>query len=244
MTQALWHRGAPSSISAWRNRSRAELIEIRCGKARLFGVLHDTARVNGVDSPPVVDVKGQWNLSRRRKRDVSFALPTASILEAVGIRIHSILNVVAEFIESQASTNEQPASPEAEGFLRVSRFVCDMRVRSRRDASRHAAFSWIQSNIDLVVVKVDAGEERRGDCTNLVYVRVLSIHALLKSGIVLLKCVTMYGVVKEVREIRVEIEQGATQEPIDFESVTVCRCMDGRSISTRWEDQSSHFLLR
>src|SRR5262249_39430112 len=50
MTQALWHRGAPSSISAWRNRSRAELIEIRCGKARLFGVLHDTARVNGVDS--------------------------------------------------------------------------------------------------------------------------------------------------------------------------------------------------
>src|SRR5205823_4036482 len=77
--------------------------------------------------------------------------------EAAIIRdIHLLVRVIDQ---KQVRADAQSAAPEAERLLCVSGFICDMGVRSCRDAGRHTAFARVQADVDFVIVKIYAGDE-------------------------------------------------------------------------------------
>ena len=119
-------------------------------------MLNHAARVDAVDAAPVVRVERQRNGVRRRERDVALALPAAGRLDSALSGIHFVGHVVAELVEAHTGAEHQAIVQEAQALLRVACAVGDVRVGARRDAGRHAAFAWIQADIDLVVVEVGA----------------------------------------------------------------------------------------
>src|SRR5437868_14716677 len=89
-----------------------------------------------------------------------------------------------------------------------------MSVCSCGDSGGNTAVTRVESDVDLIVVEVGARDQNGSQGADLVSVGVLRVHAFLQTGIVLLKGVAIYGIVQEVREVRVEVEQGAGEESI------------------------------
>src|SRR3974377_916356 len=54
-------------------------------------------------------------------------------------------------------------------------------------------------------------------------VRVLSVGTLLQAGHVLLESVSMHRIIQEKRKIRVQVEKGTSQKPVQFKRVAVCK---------------------
>src|ERR1700730_9212459 len=71
-------------------------------------------------------------------------------------------------------------------------------------------------------MKIRAYSQQRSAPQELVGVEELSINPLLQTGVVLLNLVAVDWISQEECEIRVQIEQGPTQESIHSQNVTVC----------------------
>ena len=70
-------------------------------------------------------------------------------------------------------------------------------------------------------MKIDTGRERPRNPADFMRMSVLHVRAFLESGIVLPECITVHGVVEEIREVGVEIEKRPSQEAVDFQRVAI-----------------------
>ena len=115
-----------------------------------------------VDAASIVGVERHGTEADGRKADVALGLRQRGDYRiAAG-------DVVAEFVEAQTAAQQQAAAQEAEALLRVVGAVGDVRVIAGVDSEGHAAFAWIEPDVDLVIVEVGAGGEQRLQAGDLV----------------------------------------------------------------------------
>ena len=88
-----------------------------------------------------------------------------------------------------------------------------MGIRPSGNSGWNPPITGIQSHVDLVVMKVSAGSEHGGSRAEVVSVHVLCVQALLQARIMLLKGIAMDGIIQEISEIRVKVEQRPAQKP-------------------------------
>src|SRR5215475_14827422 len=105
-------------------------------------------------------------------------------------------------------------------LLRVAGAICHMRIGAGGDIQRNSVLVGVKSDIDLIVVKVCACRQQRRISPEPVRMQILCIEALLISRIMLLNAISVDGVIQEKREVRVEVEQRTTQEPIGLKTVS------------------------
>lgn len=116
-------------------------------------------------------------------------------------RVDPIQHVVAKLVEADAGAQNDTAIPKAQRVLSVRGFVRDMGNCPRGHTGRNAPVARVQSNIYLIVMKINSRRKRCRDLPDLVDVSVLRVRAFLKPGVMLLESISVDRIVKEICEI-------------------------------------------
>jgi hypothetical protein len=122
-------------------------------------------------------------------------------LNAPFSRVDPIQHVVAKLVEADAGAQNDTAIPKAQRVLSVRGFVRDMGNCPRGHTGRNAPVARVQSNIYLIVMKINSRRKRCRDLPDLVDVSVLRVRAFLKPGVMLLESISVDRIVKEICEI-------------------------------------------
>src|SRR4030095_5828321 len=179
-----------------------------------IGTLHDTAGVLGIDATSIVEAECHRHRSRNFIRKREFRLKTRSAFIARVGWIDAICESEAEVIPAQAAFNVQPSVQKVDALLSVAGSIGHVCISARSNIQGHPVLLRIESDIDLIVVKVCAGCQQRNIAPELVGMKILCVESFLIARIMLLNPVAMYRIVQEKREVRVQVEKRAAQESI------------------------------
>jgi hypothetical protein len=137
-------------------------------------------------------------------------------LDGAVVRGEAVTDVKAKSVEAQTGAGEQLAGEEAEVLLQVGGGVGDASVGGCKRVLRLAVAAGVEADVDVVVVEVGAGGEIAECVAGLVGLQKLEIGAVDEAGVVLLYGVAVDGVVEEKSEVRIQVEQGARGEGVEF----------------------------